>query len=326
MTHTTNSTSRPRVAILAGTAVIAIAAIVYFSFFYPPTPSNEVSGTIGAVKKYRSEQITDKDVTLSSQQSEAITAEMAADKEAANQLAATAASFANTYRELDARLKLDKDTKAQFERTIVALEKTTQITLARTQSPTYDKTAAQGTYDKTAAQGTYDKTAAQGTYDKTAAQGTYDKTAAQGTYDKTAAQGTYDKTTAQGTYDKSTAQGTYAKTSQQTTIDNAAKQTFDRTSHATFDRNQVIALNQSIQSFNAKTAEVASRPWSGRGKVTFDKNAGLEMRKQLGDLESRAISFEKSLQVTLDKQAGATMDNRAQENLQNRQSFENKPQ
>jgi len=299
MTHTTNSTSKPRVAILAGTAVIALAAIVYFSFFYPPTPSNEVSGTIGAVKKYRSEQISDKDVTLSSQQSEAIAAELAADKEAANQLAATAASFANSYRELDARLKLDKDTKAQFERTIIALEKTTQITLARTQSPTYDKAAAQGTYDKTAAQGTYDKTAAQGTYDKTAAQGTYDKTAAQ---------------------------GTYAKTSQQTTMDNATKQTFDRTSHATFDRNQVIALNQSIQSFNAKTAEVASRPWSGRGKVTFDKNAGLEMRKQLGDLENRAISFEKTLQVTLDKQAGATMDSRAQENLQNRQSFENKPQ
>jgi hypothetical protein len=299
MAHTINSTSKPRVAILAGTAVIALAAIVYFSFFYPPTPSNEVSGTIGAVKKYRSEQITDKDVTLSSEQSAAITAEMAADKEAANQLAATAASFANTYRELDARLKLDKDTKAQFERTIAVLEKTTQITLARTQTPTYDKTVAQGTYEKTSTQGTYEKTSTQGTYEKTSTQGTYEKTSTQGTYEKTA---------------------------QQPTIDNAAKQTFDRTTHATFDRNQVIALNQSIQTFNAKTAEVASRPLSGRGKLTFDKNAGLEMRKQLGELENRVSSYAKTFQATLDNQAGATMDSRAKENLQNRQQFDNKAQ
>jgi hypothetical protein len=37
---------------------------VYFSFFYPPVSTSDTEGTIGAVKKYRAEQITEKDIML----------------------------------------------------------------------------------------------------------------------------------------------------------------------------------------------------------------------------------------------------------------------
>jgi len=47
---------------VAGGLVVALVLIVYFSFFYPPVSSDEGQGSIGAAKKYRSEQITDKDV------------------------------------------------------------------------------------------------------------------------------------------------------------------------------------------------------------------------------------------------------------------------
>jgi len=49
---------------VAGGLVVALVVIVYFSFFYPPVTNDEGQGTIGAAKKYRSEQISDKDVTF----------------------------------------------------------------------------------------------------------------------------------------------------------------------------------------------------------------------------------------------------------------------
>ena len=53
---------------ISGIAV-AVIAIVYFAFFYPPVPGDNAQGSIGGAKKankYLSEQITDKDVELSS--------------------------------------------------------------------------------------------------------------------------------------------------------------------------------------------------------------------------------------------------------------------
>jgi hypothetical protein len=47
---------------VAGGLIVALVLIVYFSFFYPPVANDEGQGSIGAAKKYRSEQITDKDV------------------------------------------------------------------------------------------------------------------------------------------------------------------------------------------------------------------------------------------------------------------------
>ncbi len=52
-----------RALIIAG-SLIAALAVVYFSFFYPPVSTSDTEGTIGAVKKYRAEQITEKDVVL----------------------------------------------------------------------------------------------------------------------------------------------------------------------------------------------------------------------------------------------------------------------
>lgn len=54
-----------RIGIIAGAAAAIVAALVYFGGFYPPK-SDEAAGTIGAVKKYHSEQITEQDVVLGS--------------------------------------------------------------------------------------------------------------------------------------------------------------------------------------------------------------------------------------------------------------------
>ena len=62
--QTTNpSKSRNKIALFSG-IVVAIIAIVYFSFYYPPTSKEDVLGTIGKAAKYRADQMTDKDVAL----------------------------------------------------------------------------------------------------------------------------------------------------------------------------------------------------------------------------------------------------------------------
>ena len=43
--------------LLIGVAVVAVAVIVYFAFFHPPTSREDMEGTIGTVEKYRAEQI-----------------------------------------------------------------------------------------------------------------------------------------------------------------------------------------------------------------------------------------------------------------------------
>lgn len=65
MTNHSASTSSgsKRALIIAGSVIVALA-VVYFSFFYPPVSTSDTEGTIGAVKKYRAEQITEKDVVL----------------------------------------------------------------------------------------------------------------------------------------------------------------------------------------------------------------------------------------------------------------------
>ena len=44
--------------------LVAVIAVVYFSFLYPWPGTSDVLGTIGGVKKYNSQQISDKDVQL----------------------------------------------------------------------------------------------------------------------------------------------------------------------------------------------------------------------------------------------------------------------
>src|SRR5512143_3588020 len=57
------SSGSKRTLIIAGSLIVALA-VVYFSFFYPPVSTSDTEGTIGAVKKYRAEQITEKDIVL----------------------------------------------------------------------------------------------------------------------------------------------------------------------------------------------------------------------------------------------------------------------
>ena len=50
--------------IVIGGILVAVIAVVYFSFLYPWPGNSDVLGTIGGVKKYNSQQISDKDVQL----------------------------------------------------------------------------------------------------------------------------------------------------------------------------------------------------------------------------------------------------------------------
>ncbi len=72
---------------LVGSALVAILAVVYFSFFYPPTPADDATGTIGAATKYRSEQISEGDVQLAGQETAGGGAAVAANVEAFDRIA-----------------------------------------------------------------------------------------------------------------------------------------------------------------------------------------------------------------------------------------------
>jgi hypothetical protein len=61
--NTSPSGGSKRGLIIGGSVIVALV-VVYFAFFYPPSSVRDTEGTIGAVKKYRSEQITEKDVVL----------------------------------------------------------------------------------------------------------------------------------------------------------------------------------------------------------------------------------------------------------------------
>jgi tetratricopeptide (TPR) repeat protein len=65
MENATNKTPRsPKPILVIVGSLAAIAVVVYFSFFYPPVPAGDTEGTIGAVKKYRTTQISEADVVL----------------------------------------------------------------------------------------------------------------------------------------------------------------------------------------------------------------------------------------------------------------------
>ena len=141
MDNPTKASRGPKIALMGGIAVLAIVAIVYFSFFYPPAKTEDVSGTIGAAKKYRSEQITDKDVKLEGQSSDALaTGESIVDVQAANEFAATAKEFERTFRALDAQVKLDATARDTYQRAAIQLNSIASA-LARTPKNSYDARA-----------------------------------------------------------------------------------------------------------------------------------------------------------------------------------------
>ncbi len=138
MENPTTSSRGPKIALMGGIAVLAIVAIVYFSFFYPPAKTEDVSGTIGAAKKYRSEQITDKDVKLEGQSTEAISStEGIADVQAAHEFAAVAGSFENTFKSLDNTMKLDAAFRNAYQRAALAMNSMAK-SMERAPSSSYD--------------------------------------------------------------------------------------------------------------------------------------------------------------------------------------------
>jgi len=60
--------------LVGGLVIVAAIVIAYFAFMYPPVSKEDTSGAIGVAKKYRSEQITDKDVMLKDEEAAAAAA------------------------------------------------------------------------------------------------------------------------------------------------------------------------------------------------------------------------------------------------------------
>ena len=83
--------------LIGGIVVVAAIVIVYFAFLYPPVSREDTSGAIGAAKKYRSEQITDRDVMLQDEENAAVAALAAMSSEE------KAAFFEKTTAELQGR-------------------------------------------------------------------------------------------------------------------------------------------------------------------------------------------------------------------------------
>lgn len=106
---------------VAGGLIVALVLIVYFSFFYPPVANDEGQGSIGAAKKYRSEQITDKDVqfakvekadeaTIKEMESAAQNLGKAAEQMGRNTIASKFSSYAaNAAGALDRAAKLARE-------------------------------------------------------------------------------------------------------------------------------------------------------------------------------------------------------------------------
>ena len=59
-----NSSKGGKNVLVIGIGLVAVAAVVYFSFFYPPVPKEDAQGTIGMAKKYHSSQMSENDVAL----------------------------------------------------------------------------------------------------------------------------------------------------------------------------------------------------------------------------------------------------------------------
>lgn len=147
----------PRYAIMGSVAVLAIAVIVYFSFFYPPTKNEDAAGTIGAAKKYQSEQITDKDVKLGGATSEATSSSGSiVDEQTAKSYAATAAAFGNAFNQFNQRYNIGSQFVANSKATAEALGKTAQYAYGIRQDigsksgASFDNAAASTVYNQAA--------------------------------------------------------------------------------------------------------------------------------------------------------------------------------
>jgi hypothetical protein len=126
-----HASGRPKRSILIGAGVVAICAVVYFSYQTAPPSADSVSGTIGAAKKYRSEQISDKDVQVGEPASGVALAKDPADDNVVTELKKTAAALGTSARDLGSRPGFDRTLAAELGRTAAELEKTAQAVLDR---------------------------------------------------------------------------------------------------------------------------------------------------------------------------------------------------
>jgi hypothetical protein len=109
--------------LIAG-AVVAIIAVVYFSFYYPPVPASDSQGTIGAAQKYRSEQIADKDVVTGVTATSPFAEQVMADAAAMDQLGSAAKDLGKAIAEYGSRPTFDKAIAADLGAAAAALNKT----------------------------------------------------------------------------------------------------------------------------------------------------------------------------------------------------------
>jgi len=126
------SSKKQKRTLLIGGAMLAICAVMYFSYHTSSPSIGDTSGTIGAAKKYRPEQITGRDVRLSERQEGGIPIiQNTADDVAAAELRSTASALAKTAQDLAAKAGFDRTIAADLARTAAELGKTAQAVLDR---------------------------------------------------------------------------------------------------------------------------------------------------------------------------------------------------
>jgi hypothetical protein len=74
----TNKGKSTKILLVTALVVAAVVLVIVVGRFYPPVSQDQAAGTIGAVKKYRVQQISDKDVVLAGQEAEQAQAPSAA--------------------------------------------------------------------------------------------------------------------------------------------------------------------------------------------------------------------------------------------------------
>jgi len=117
---------KPKTRLLIVGSIVAVVAVVYFSFFYPPVAPDEAQGTIGAAKKYRSQQISEGDVLVGGAATGNV-ARVALDTKISEDLRLAASDLAKSAVEMGSRATFEKSFAANLGQAAAAMARTAEL-------------------------------------------------------------------------------------------------------------------------------------------------------------------------------------------------------
>lgn len=298
----------PKRSLLIGAGVLAICGVVYLSYHSTAPNDDSVSGTIGAAKKYRSEQISDKDVRLAESASGVARAKDPADDNIVTELRSTAAALGKSAQDLAARSGFDRALAADLGRTAAELEKTAQAVLDR--QVTMEKSVAGDLQRQVAELGRTVELARQTSLDR-AATAEFQKNT--GILERAAM-------AAQPALEKS-AVAEFARTSaslDRVAADLSARAGYDRAAVAELQKT-AEALNHAAQYYSSASsidrAAMADLMQQARGiersasgmmdaRASLARSAAADFGQRAQELQKQTAGLDRSANTTLERQAG----------------------